>query len=49
MLHGNKVSLRGRIDSDIPILHAGLFEDVEGYSISAGTAWRPLVLGEKSR
>ncbi|HLK45111.1 MAG TPA: hypothetical protein VKT18_03950, partial [Acidimicrobiales bacterium] len=48
MLHGEKVSLRGRLAEDVPILDAELVGDVETYSRAVGSAWRPLALGGAS-
>jgi RimJ/RimL family protein N-acetyltransferase len=42
MLHGREVALRARIESDVPILHSGLYEDVDMHSNSDGRAWRPM-------
>ncbi len=48
VLHGEKVSLRGRLAEDVPILDAELVGDVETYSRAVGSAWRPLALGGAS-
>jgi RimJ/RimL family protein N-acetyltransferase len=42
MLEGNLVILRARIESDVPILHAELQEDVATRSRSDSRPWRPL-------
>ena len=42
VLQGNLVALRARLDSDTPILHAGLQDDVATRSRADGRAWRPL-------
>ncbi|MDA3642516.1 GNAT family N-acetyltransferase [Saccharopolyspora indica] len=42
MLRGNKVLLRARRADDIPILHAGLQEDVVNSSRAAVGPWRPI-------
>jgi RimJ/RimL family protein N-acetyltransferase len=48
VLHGDKVTLRGRLEEDVPILDAALFESVEAFSRASASAWRPLVLGSPS-
>ncbi len=48
MLHGDKVTLRGRLEADVAVLDAELFGDVETFSRAAGFAWRPRVLGAAS-
>jgi RimJ/RimL family protein N-acetyltransferase len=42
VLKGREVALRARIESDIPILHSGFYEDVETHSQADGRAWRPI-------
>lgn len=42
MLRGTLVGLRARLESDIPILHAGLYDDVLTTAQSDARAWRPL-------
>ena len=42
MLRGRTVALRARIESDVAILHAGLYDDVAGHSDSDARPWRPL-------
>ena len=42
MLRGREVALRARIESDVPILHAGLYEDVDTRAEADGRAWRPM-------
>ena len=42
MLRGRTVGLRARIESDVPILHAALYDDVRGQSDSDSRPWRPL-------
>lgn len=42
MLRGREVALRARIESDVPILFSGFYEDVETHSGSSGMAWRPI-------
>jgi RimJ/RimL family protein N-acetyltransferase len=48
MLHGKRVTLRGRLASDVDVLTAELHEDVETRSRASGAPWRPLTLGEVS-
>jgi RimJ/RimL family protein N-acetyltransferase len=48
MLHGKRVTLRARATSDVDVLTAELHDDVATRSRAAGTAWRPLALGERS-
>jgi RimJ/RimL family protein N-acetyltransferase len=48
MLYGTRVTLRARVASDVDVLTAELHDDVATRSRAAGTAWRPLVLGEVS-
>jgi RimJ/RimL family protein N-acetyltransferase len=44
MLHGKRVILRARTESDVEILHDELHGDVETRSRAAGSAWRPTLL-----
>jgi RimJ/RimL family protein N-acetyltransferase len=48
VLHGDRVTLRGRADVDEPVLTAELFEDLDTFSRSSTSPWRPLALGESS-
>ncbi|MFF3215353.1 GNAT family N-acetyltransferase [Streptomyces sp. NPDC002886] len=48
MLKGNTVGLRARHEDDIPVLHAGLHDDVAGASRATGQPWRPLMAGSKA-
>jgi RimJ/RimL family protein N-acetyltransferase len=45
MLRGEKVLLRARLDSDIPVLEAELYGDVEMRARSDSRPWRPLPPG----
>src|SRR5436305_7447540 len=45
MLRGERVGLRARYDSDVPILHAELYEDVATRSRADSRPWRPLPPG----
>jgi RimJ/RimL family protein N-acetyltransferase len=42
MLHGELVGLRARQSADVPILHAGLYDDVAMQSRADSRAWRPI-------
>lgn len=42
MLHGTKVELRARQESDVSILHAELYDDVELHSRAGIRPWRPV-------
>ena len=46
MLRGDRVILRARRDTDVPILHAGLYDDVATRLLVSGRPWRPLQLGQ---
>lgn len=48
MLTGTVVALRARLESDVPILHAGLQDDVATKSRSDSRPWRPVPLGPSS-
>ncbi|MFD9006528.1 GNAT family N-acetyltransferase [Streptomyces sp. NPDC059582] len=48
MLRGSKVGLRARHEDDIPILQAGLYDDVVNQSRSSGRPWRPITPGSKN-
>lgn len=47
MLSGSKVGLRARHDDDLPILQAGLYDDVVNHSRADGRPWRPITPGSK--
>jgi RimJ/RimL family protein N-acetyltransferase len=47
MLRGSTVGLRARHDEDIPILRAGLYDDVVNSSRAEGGPWRPISPGSK--
>ncbi|MFE7560577.1 GNAT family N-acetyltransferase [Kitasatospora sp. NPDC057500] len=47
MLRGEKIGLRARHDEDIPILLAGLYDDVVVSARSEGRPWRPFSPGSK--
>ncbi|MGW6915989.1 GNAT family N-acetyltransferase [Kitasatospora sp. NPDC054939] len=42
MLHTERVTLRARHEDDVPILHAGLYEDVATRSRADTRPWQPL-------
>jgi RimJ/RimL family protein N-acetyltransferase len=48
MLRGHKVGLRARLEADLPVLHAELYDDVETQSRSDTRAWRPIAPGPSS-
>ncbi|WP_035796632.1 GNAT family N-acetyltransferase [Kitasatospora mediocidica] len=45
MLRGEKTGLRARHESDVPVLHAELYEDVATRSRSDTRPWRPIAPG----
>lgn len=45
MLRGNKVGLRARHETDIPILRAELYDDVVSASRAESRPWRPITPG----
>lgn len=45
MIHSGSIGLRARHDSDIPVLHSELYDDVLTRSRSDGRAWRPIAPG----
>ncbi|MFJ1584555.1 GNAT family N-acetyltransferase [Streptomyces sp. NPDC088197] len=45
MIEGEKIQLRARIESDVPVLHAELQDDVVGRSRSDSRPWRPISPG----
>ena len=48
MLRGGFIGLRARHDSDIPILHAELYDDVETRASADSRPWRPIPAGPAS-
>jgi RimJ/RimL family protein N-acetyltransferase len=42
VLRGDLVGLRARLDSDVPVLHTELHDDVETHSRASTRPWRPL-------
>ena len=45
MIHGEKIGLRARHDSDVPVLHAELYEDVATRARADTRPWRPIPPG----
>ncbi|WEV26401.1 GNAT family protein [Streptomyces sp. 71268] len=45
MLRGGEIGLRARHADDIPLLHAGLYDDVANTARAAGRPWRPIPPG----
>jgi RimJ/RimL family protein N-acetyltransferase len=45
MVHSGRVALRARQESDVAILHAELYEDVEMWSRADTRPWRPIPAG----
>lgn len=45
MLTGERVALRARLDSDVPLLQAGLYDDVATRVQADSRAWRPISPG----
>lgn len=45
MLRGDKVGLRARHESDVPVLHSELYDDVETRSRADSRPWRPITPG----
>ena len=48
MLRGEFIGLRARHDSDIPVLHAELYDDVETRVSADSRPWRPIPPGSDS-
>jgi RimJ/RimL family protein N-acetyltransferase len=42
MLRGDKIGLRARHESDVPVLHVELYDDVVTQSRAGSHAWRPI-------
>ena len=42
MLKGHKVVLRARTEADVPVLHAGLYDDVATRSRADSRPWQPI-------
>ena len=45
MLSGEVIGLRARLESDVPVLHRELYDDVEVHSRANARAWRPIPAG----
>jgi RimJ/RimL family protein N-acetyltransferase len=48
MLRGDKVGLRARHETDVPVLHAGLHDDVATRSRTDTRPWRPISPGSSA-
>jgi RimJ/RimL family protein N-acetyltransferase len=48
VINGDKVGLRARLDTDVPILHAELYNDVATTLRADSRPWRPIPPGSKS-
>ncbi|MEV0474661.1 GNAT family N-acetyltransferase [Streptomyces prunicolor] len=48
MLRGTKIALRARHESDVPVLHAELYDDVATRSRVDSRPWRPVSPGSES-
>lgn len=48
MLRGNMVGLRARYESDVPILHSELYDDVATRSRADSRPWRPVTPGSSA-
>ncbi len=46
MLRGDRVLLRTRLEADVPILHAGLYDDVATRLLVDSEPWRPRPVGD---
>jgi len=44
VIHGEKIALRARHESDVPLLHAGLYEDVPTRARAGSRPWTPIPL-----
>jgi RimJ/RimL family protein N-acetyltransferase len=45
MLRGDEIGLRARHESDVPVLHSELYDDVETRSRADSRPWRPVAPG----
>jgi RimJ/RimL family protein N-acetyltransferase len=45
MLRGDKIGLRARYETDVPVLHAELYDDVATRSRADSRPWRPISAG----
>ncbi|SDZ02275.1 Protein N-acetyltransferase, RimJ/RimL family [Amycolatopsis xylanica] len=45
MLRGDKVGLRARHETDVPVLHAELYDDVATQALASSRPWRPIAPG----
>ena len=46
MIHGKKIGLRARHESDVPVLHSELYDDVATRSRGDSRPWRPIPPGQ---
>ena len=46
MLTGDRVVLRTRLDSDVPVLHAGLYDDIGTRVLVSARPWQPLPVSQ---
>ena len=47
MIHGEKIGLRARHESDVPVLHSELYDDVPTRSRGDSRPWRPIPPGSE--
>lgn len=45
MVHGDKIGLRARHETDVPVLHSELYDDVATRSKADSRPWRPIAPG----
>jgi RimJ/RimL family protein N-acetyltransferase len=48
MLRGDKISLRARYETDVPVLHSELYDDVATRSRADSRPWRPIAPGSSA-
>ena len=48
MLHGDKIGLRARHETDVPVLQSELYDDVETRSRADSRPWRPIAPGSSA-
>ena len=46
MLTGDRVVLRTRLDTDVPVLHAGLYDDIDTRLLVSARPWQPLPVSQ---
>lgn len=42
MLSGHRITLRARLETDVPVLHANLYDDIATRLLTSGRPWWPL-------